>query len=126
MDWTNLALASVAIIGPYLTTVGETAAKKIGEDFYQWLKQCFKKNKDEEAQVALSQLEKKPASKSRRDVLAEVLAERAEIDPNGFGKELQTRVQQVAKTESEVGTLIGQIVAGKVSVVNIMYGDIKM
>jgi hypothetical protein len=126
MEWMNIALAATAILGPYLTKTGEAAAQKIGEDFYHWIKMRFEKKDDKDIQVGLSQLEKKPDSKSRRDVLAEILTERAEADPDGFGAELQARVQQVVAIKSEVGTLVGQIVAGKVSVVNVMYGDINM
>lgn len=126
MDWTSIGLAAVAILGPFLTKAGEVAASKIGEDFYSWLKQRFEKNPDADAQNTLAQLEKKPDSKPRRDALVETIAELAAADPSGFGAELQTRVQQVAATEGTVGTLVGQIIAGNVNIINTMYGDIHM
>lgn len=126
MDWTAIGLAATAILGPFLTKAGEAAATKIGADFYSWLKQRFEKEQDDDAKAALAQLEKKPDSKPRRESLAETLTERAANDPDGFGAELQNRVQQVAATEGTIGTLVGQIIAGNVNVINTMYGDIHM
>lgn len=126
MDWTAIGLAATAILGPLLTKGGEAIAEKVGADFYGWLKQRFEKDQDDDAQTALAQLEKKPDSKSRREVFAETLAERAANDPDGFGAELRNRVQQIAAIEGNIGTLVGQIIAGNVSVVNTMYGDIHM
>lgn len=126
MDWANISLAAVAVLGPYLTEAGKSMAKKIGEDFYTWLKQRFEKDKDNDVNMALSLLEKKPDSETRRNVLAEAITKTAEDDPEGFGMELQSRIQQISTTEGEIGALVGQIVAGKVTVVNNMYGDIKM
>ena len=126
MDWTQISLAVVAILGPFLTKAGEAASEKIGEELYDWLKQRFQKAQDDDAQMALAQLEKKPDSKPRRDALVEVLAERAAADPAGFGAELQSRVQKIAETRGNVGALVGQIIAGNANVINIMYGDIHM
>jgi len=108
------------------TKAGETVAEKIGADLYSWLKQRFEKDQDNDAQAALTQLEKKPDSKPRREALAETLTERAASDPNGFGAELRNHVQQVAATEGNIGTLVGQIIAGNVNVINTMYGNIHM
>jgi len=126
MDWTAIGLAATAILGPFLTKGGEAIAEKIGADLYGWLKQRFEKEQDDDAKAALAQLEKKPDSKPRREALAETLTERAVNDPDGFGAELQNRVQQVATTEGQLGTLVGQIIAGNVNVINTMYGDIHM
>ena len=126
MNWTHMGLAVVSILGPFLTKAGEASAKKVGEDFYNWLKQRFQKNQDDDAQMVLTQLEKKPDSKPRREALAETLAERAATDPDGFGAELQSRVQKIAETEETIGMLVGQIIAGNVNVINTMYGDIHM
>lgn len=126
MDWTAIGLAATAILGPFLTKGGEAIAAKVGADLYSWLKQRFEKEQDDDAKAALAQLEKKPDSKPRREALAETLTERAASDPNGFGAELQNRVQQVAAMEGNMGTLVGQIIAGNVNVINTMYGDIHM
>ena len=126
MDWTLIGLAATAILGPFFTKAGEAAAAKVGSDLYSWLKQRFEKEQDDDAKAALAQLEKKPDSKPRREALAETLTERATSDPNGFGAELRNRVQQVAATEGNIGTLVGQIIAGNVNVINTMYGDIHM
>ncbi len=126
MDWTAIGLAATAILGPFLTKAGEAAAAKIGADLYTWLKQRFEKDQDKDAEAALTQLEKKPDSKPRREALAETLTERAASDPDRFGAELQNRVQQVVATEGNIGTLVGQIMAGNVNVINTMYGDIHM
>lgn len=126
MDWTTIGLAATAILGPFLTKGGEAIAEKAGENLFSWLKQRFEKEQDDDAKAALAQLERKPDSKPRRDVLAETLTERAVNDPDGFGTELQNRVQQVANTEGKIGILVGQIIAGNVNVINTMYGDIHM
>lgn len=126
MDWTNIGLAAVAILGPFLTKAGEVAAEKVSEDLYNWLRQRFQNDQDDDAQMALTQLEKKPDSKPRRETLAETLSERAANDPDDFGAELQSRIQKVAAIEGTIGTLVGQIIAGNVNVINTMYGDIHM
>lgn len=126
MDWTAIGLAATAILGPFLTKGGEAIAEKAGENLFGWLKQRFEKERDDDAKASLAQLEKKPDSKPRRDALAETLTDRATNDPDGFGAELQNRVQQVAATEGKIGTLVGQIIAGNVNVINTMYGDIHM
>ena len=120
MDWLNISLAALAALGPYVKKAGESMAQKLGEDLYKWLEKRL--NKDEEAQVALSRLEKKPDSESTQEFFMEVLQERAESDPQGFGAELQARVQQIAKTDSSTGKLVGQIIAGKVSVIGEISG----
>jgi hypothetical protein len=124
MAWEYISMAAVAILGPYVTKAGESAARKIGEDFYTWLKERFAN--DDDVQATLTQLEQEPDSKRRRDALAETLAERATAEPEGFGSELETHVRNVAATEGAVGKLVEQIIAGKANVINVMYGDIHM
>jgi len=115
MDWSTAAVAAVAALGPYLTKAGERAAQKIGEDLYSWLRKQFEDDKDEDSQTALSTLEATPSSETDRDVLIELIAERAQDDADGFGAELQHRIQQIVSTENQVGALVGQIVAGKLA-----------
>lgn len=124
MPWEHISTAAVAILGPYLTKAGESAARKIGEDFYTWLKQRFAN--DDEVQVTLTQLEQEPDSEHQRDALAETLAKRATAEPEGFGSELETHVRNVAATDTTVGKLVEQIIAEKVNVINVMHGDIHM
>lgn len=126
MNWTNISIAAVAILGPYLTEAGMSVSKKIGEDFYFWLKNRIDKKKDNDVVVSLSLLEKQPASESRRTLLAESIAKEAELDPNGFGTELGAQIKKVSNSDGEFGQLIGQIIAGKVTVINTMYGDVNM
>lgn len=120
MDWLNISLATMAVLGPYIKKAGESVAQKLGEDMYKWLKKRF--DDDEEVQVALSRLEKKPDSERAQKFFTEILEERAEADPNGFGTELQSRIQQIANTDSNMGELVGQIIAGKVNIIGEISG----
>jgi len=126
MEVTDLALATVAALGPYLTNVGETAAKKIGEDLYNWLKSRFEKEEKKDSQTALEQLKLKPESEARRAVLVETITDYAKMEPEDFRTELTERIQQITSTKTELGTLVGQVISGKVAVVNTMYGNINM
>ncbi len=126
MDWNNISVAAVAVLSLYFSEAGKSVAKNIGEDFYKWIKEHLEKTKNKNATTALSLVKEKPKLKSRRSQLSKEITKAAQQDPNGFGFNLKKRVESISKTNTDTGKVIGQIIADKVVMVDVVIGDINI
>lgn len=127
MSWENIGLATVAVLLPYLAKAGEAIAKSLGEDMYNWLKAQFGNNNDNDAVKAIEFLESKPDAEIRVKMLAETISERAKNDPDNFGLAVKQRLEAIQQQPNSTGSLVGSIIAGKVSIINVagnVEGDI--
>jgi len=111
MDVVQIATAAAALLAPYLAKAGEAAAKKAGEAawekveaLYQAIRRKFAADKDDYAQKTLERLEAQPTTETRQTALADVLAEKAQADPE-FAQELARLVQGAAQDKTVVQVL---------------------
>ena len=98
MDFQAVAIAAMALLGPYLAKVGEAFAKEAGETLaekvgtlYQAVKKKFKG--DTYAKKTLNRAEEKPKSEGRQAALREVLAEKMEEDAD-FAETVRRLVEE--------------------------------
>src|SRR5262249_28610976 len=108
MDPATLAAAAVGLLAPYLTEAGKAAAKKAGEGaggqldaLLSAILRKFGLEQDAYASQTLSRLEQQPDTESRRRALADVVAEKAEADPD-FKLELERLVEAVQASPATV------------------------
>ncbi|HEX7445019.1 MAG TPA: hypothetical protein VF300_01390 [Methanothrix sp.] len=99
----DLAIAAVAILGPYLAEIGKGAANKVGEKafdkcglVYNYIRQKFSSERDEYAASTLSRLEEQPTNEGRQSALSAILAEKAKED-TVFASELSKLVEESAQ-----------------------------
>ncbi|MCS7179398.1 MAG: hypothetical protein N0A03_09045 [Anaerolineae bacterium] len=112
MDIREIVLQAAALIGAYLAVAAGAAAQKIGEAFGEkavraaenllhLIRRKFAADGDAYAQETLRRLEAQPTSEARQAALADVLAEKAETDPD-FARELAGLVQAAFRGETTV------------------------
>ena len=102
MNIESVAMAAVALLGPYLAKAGEAFAKKAGEQLiekvgalYQVVKSKFKG--DNHAEQTLARLEQAPESKRRQAALEDVLIEKMEQDTE-FAAQVRRWVEESEST----------------------------
>ena len=96
----DLAIAAVAILGPYLAEIGKGAANQVGEKafdksrlVYDYIRQKFSSDSDEYAASTLSRLEEQPTNEGRQSALSGILEEKVRVDPV-FASELSRLVEE--------------------------------
>lgn len=117
---TVIATTAVGFLTPYLAKVGEAAAKKVGEDIYQALKNRF--SKKPAAQEALTDLEKSPDDADLQAVLR-VQLQKVLKDDEGLAQQLQNILQKAGKTKTGA-TTIQQIAGDNAQQFGQVFGDI--
>ena len=123
MDWSQVALKAAAILAPllpYLVKAGEKAAEEAGKKFgivawekavslYETIRSKFKG--DPYAEETLRRAAERPEAKGRSAALQDVLAEKAEEDPD-FGNELARLAEEVQSSlPGDTLTAIGSYIA---------------
>ena len=130
MDIVQIVTVAVALLAPYLTKSGEGAAKKAGEKalekveaLYEAIRRKFAADKDDSAEKTLQDMEEQPTSEGCHATLANILAEKAQTDPE-FAQELSRLVQSA--TQDKTGNqILTQVYGGQVDkIINIGRSDI--
>ncbi len=110
----QIVTSVVTLLAPYLAKGGEEFAKKGGDAtwermkaLYQAIYNKFSADKDDYAQQTLKRLEEKPLEESRKRALSDILAEKAEADPE-FAQQLKQRVQDTTQGQG-VGLIVNRI-----------------
>lgn len=130
MDWRQVATTAAALLAPllpYLVKVGEKAAEEAGKKFgtaawekakalYEAIRGKF--TGDAYAEETLKRAAEKPESEGRQAALTEVLAEKAEADPE-FGQQL-AQLTEVTAQERGIVNFLTQVYGGRVNkIINI-------
>ena len=92
-----IAATTIGIVSSYLAKAGESAAKKVGEDIYQVVKDRFHKKPG--AQEVLADLEKNPTNTDLQAASRVQLAKMINEDKT-FGAQLQNLLHETSKTET--------------------------
>lgn len=100
----EIAVAAVGLLAPYLKQAGEAAAGRAGEAATAGVQKllAFLRNKlgdDQQAEEALTELEKQPEDTGHQNELIRVLDKRATNDPD-FGDELKRLIDEATGTLS--------------------------
>ena len=129
MDIQAIAVAAIALLGPYLARAGEAFAKETGEKLakkvgalYQVIKKKFKD--DAYAEQTLARTEEKPEPEGRQIALKTVLAEKMEEDTD-FAETVWRLVEEAkaADTGNVIVYKRGVAVKGDVTGSTIITGD---
>lgn len=122
MSWIAIAGTIMALLAPFAAKAGEEVAKKMGEEVYNKLKERFQNKQDEDAQEVLDNYVRKPVIYEK--TLNDVLAQRAENDPEDFGAFLKTLADKAGISGgvggmTAIGSNIAQADRGSTANVNV-------
>lgn len=125
MDIVQIVASAVTLLAPYLAKVGDGMIQKAGEDtwdkmkaLHQAIRGRFSAEQDDYALKTLQRLEEQPSAEGRQKALVDVLAEKAQTDPE-FAQELKQLVQNTTQGK-DVGQFLTQVYGGEVGkIINI-------
>jgi hypothetical protein len=128
----SLALAAVAVLGPYLAKAGQTFSEKAGEalaqkagELYQVIKRRFAG--DTYAETTLARAEEQPAAENRLAALKLVLTEKIQGDPQ-FATAVRRLVEEARAVDHRnviAHGIRGVAVGGDVTSSTIITGDTR-
>jgi hypothetical protein len=115
-----IAATAIGFLSPYLAKAGEAAAKKVGEDIYQALKERF--NSEPAAQEALAELEEAPDDADHQAAL-HVQLKKLLAEDEAFASDLQRLLQEAGETEAGA-TIIQQTAGDNAKQFGQVFGDV--
>lgn len=96
---------AVALLAPYLAQAGQEIAQKAGDaawqmatSLYEAIHHKFTKDQDAFAQQTLQRLQEQPTNEVRQAALADVLDEKAQLDPS-FAQLLKQLVRDTTQAQ---------------------------
>ena len=99
-----IATTAVALLAPYLATIGNEVAQKAGDalwgltqSLYETIRQKFSSHQNTYAQQTLLRLKEAPTNEARQAALADVLTETLKEDPT-FAETIRKFVQDATQT----------------------------
>jgi hypothetical protein len=117
---TIIATTVIGILSSYLAKTGEAAAKKVGEDIYQLLKDRFSKKPS--AEEALTDLKKTPDDSDVQAALR-VQLKKLLAEDEAFAAQLHQLLKEAASTEAGA-TIIQQTAGDNAKQFGQVFGDV--